>query len=77
MSEYAPQGFRMLPPVVKNLIIINFIVFLATMVLEKYNYNGITTATYFSTCLPYGCSATYWRITGVRAGFSFTIWFVA
>ncbi len=43
MSEYAPQGFRMLPPVVKNLIIINFIVFLATMVLEKYNYNGITT----------------------------------
>lgn len=43
MSEYAPQGFRMLPPVVKNLIIINFIVFLATMVLEKYNYNSITT----------------------------------
>ena len=43
MSEYAPQGFRMLPPVVKNLIIINFIVFLATMVLEKYNYNDITT----------------------------------
>ena len=43
MSEYAPQGFRMLPPVVKNLIIINFIVFLATMVLEKYNYTGITT----------------------------------
>ncbi|MBQ6682594.1 MAG: rhomboid family intramembrane serine protease [Bacteroidales bacterium] len=33
----------MLPPVVKNLIIINFIVFLATMVLEKYNYNDITT----------------------------------
>ena len=43
MSEYAPQGFRMLPPVVKNLIIINFIGFLAIMVLEKYNYNGITT----------------------------------
>jgi membrane associated rhomboid family serine protease len=43
MTQYAPQGFRMLPPVVKNLLIINLIVFLATMVLEKYGYNNITT----------------------------------
>lgn len=43
MSDYSPQGFRMLPPVVKNLLIINLIVFLATMVLERYGYNNITT----------------------------------
>lgn len=35
MSDYAPQGFRMLPPAVKNLLIINLIFFLATMVLER------------------------------------------
>lgn len=37
MSEYAPQGFRMLPPAVKNLIIINVICFLAREVLLRYN----------------------------------------
>lgn len=42
MSDYSPQGFRMLPTVVKNLLIINIIIFLATMVLEKYGYNNIT-----------------------------------
>ena len=41
MSDYSPQGFRMLPTVVKNLLIINIIIFLATMVLEKYGYNNI------------------------------------
>lgn len=35
MSEYRPGGFQILPPVVKNLIIINVIVFLATTVLQK------------------------------------------
>lgn len=34
MSDYSPQGFRMLPTVVKNLLIINLIFFLATLVLE-------------------------------------------
>lgn len=42
MSDYTPQGFRMLPTVVKNLLIVNLIVFLAQMVLEKYGYNNIT-----------------------------------
>ena len=31
MEQYSPGGFRMLPPVVKNLLIINVIFFLATM----------------------------------------------
>ena len=42
MTQYSPQRFRMLPTVVKNLLIINLIVFLATMVLEKYDYLMIT-----------------------------------
>lgn len=42
MAQYSPQRFRMLPTVVKNLLIINLIVFLATMVLEKYGYLMIT-----------------------------------
>ncbi len=33
MQQYRPQGFSMLPPVVKNLLIINGIMFLATIVL--------------------------------------------
>ncbi len=37
MQEYRPRGFRILPPVVKNLIIINSLFFLATISL--YNYN--------------------------------------
>ena len=35
MSQYRPTGFRMLPPVVKNLLIINTLFFLAMMSLEK------------------------------------------
>lgn len=38
MSDYSPQSFKMLPPVIKNLLIINLIVFLATMLLER---NGL------------------------------------
>lgn len=34
-EQYSPRGFSFLPPVVKNLIIINVIVFLATVVLER------------------------------------------
>lgn len=33
MNDYRPSGFSILPPVVKNLIIINGLLFLATMVL--------------------------------------------
>lgn len=35
MNEYRPGGFQILPPVVKNLIIINVIFFLTTQVLGK------------------------------------------
>ncbi|PLX05730.1 MAG: DUF1751 domain-containing protein, partial [Marinilabiliales bacterium] len=30
MSQYRPTGFKMLPPVIKNLIIINVLFYLAT-----------------------------------------------
>ncbi len=36
MQQYRPTGFRILPPVVKNLLIINGLFFLATMALRKY-----------------------------------------
>ncbi|MEA3495938.1 MAG: rhomboid family intramembrane serine protease [Bacteroidota bacterium] len=39
MSQIRPQGFRILPPVVKNLLIINGIFFLATIALGKYDYD--------------------------------------
>jgi len=35
MQQYRPSGFTMLPPVVKNLLIINGIFFIATIVLES------------------------------------------
>ena len=35
MSEYRPGGFQILPPIIKNLIIINVLVFAATYVLQK------------------------------------------
>jgi membrane associated rhomboid family serine protease len=37
MSEYRPGGFQILPPVIKNLIIINVLVFATTYVLQKAN----------------------------------------
>jgi membrane associated rhomboid family serine protease len=37
MNEYRPRGFRILPPVVKNLVIINALFFLATISLYRYN----------------------------------------
>lgn len=42
MSDYSPQGFSMLPTGVKNLLIINVIMFLATMVLERYGFLAFT-----------------------------------
>jgi len=44
MSHYQAGGFTMLPPIVKNLLIINGIMFLATIVLQanfQINLNGI------------------------------------
>ena len=38
MSEqYSPTGFRVLPPVVKNLLIINVLMYLATITLTRFN----------------------------------------
>ena len=42
MSTYQPQGFRMLPTCVKHLLIINLIVFLATIALERHGLYNIT-----------------------------------
>ncbi len=40
MQQYRPQGFTMLPPVVKNLLIINGLFFLAMIVLDSsFNYD--------------------------------------
>ena len=35
MNQYRPQGFRVLPTIVKNLIIINVIFYLATIVFSR------------------------------------------
>ncbi|MBN1182978.1 MAG: rhomboid family intramembrane serine protease [Bacteroidales bacterium] len=40
MNQYRPNRFAILPPVVKNLLIINILFFLATVALQKaYNYD--------------------------------------
>lgn len=40
MQQYRPQGFTMLPPVVKNLLIINALFFVAMIVLDSsFNYD--------------------------------------
>lgn len=41
MQGYSPTGFKILPPVVKNLIIINSLFFLATLVLRRFNIDLI------------------------------------
>ena len=42
MSQYSPQGFSVLPRTVKHLLIINVIVFLAELALERQGYFNIT-----------------------------------
>jgi len=37
MQSYSPSGFKILPPVVKNLLIINTLFFLATLALRRYH----------------------------------------
>jgi len=37
MQQFRPSGFRILPPVVKNLLILNSLFFLATLALARYN----------------------------------------
>lgn len=41
-DQYSPTGFRVLPPVVKNLIIINALLFLATIVLQSISNIDLT-----------------------------------
>jgi membrane associated rhomboid family serine protease len=38
-QQYSPSGFTLLPPVVKNLLIINILFFLATISLSKYGFD--------------------------------------
>lgn len=42
MTQYQPQGFRLLPTAVKHLLIINIIVFLTQMALERLGMFNIT-----------------------------------
>src|SRR5437868_15533395 len=40
MQQFRPSGFQILPPIVKNLLIINVLMFLATVVVEQtYHYD--------------------------------------
>lgn len=39
MTQFRPGGFQILPPIVKNLIIINAIIFFAQIVLERMGFN--------------------------------------
>ena len=48
-ENYSPQSFRYLPPIVKHLIIINVIAFLATQMLENY---GIILSDYLGLHYP-------------------------
>ncbi len=41
MQSYSPSGFKILPPVVKNLLIINTLFFLATLALRRYHIDLI------------------------------------
>lgn len=41
MQQYKLSGFKILPPVVKNLLIINTLIFLATLALNKYHIDLI------------------------------------
>ncbi len=42
MNQFQPRGFQVLPPVVKNLLIINGLFFLATIVFESSFYINLT-----------------------------------
>ena len=53
MTQYQPQGFSLLPPAVKNLLIINVIVFMAQLVLERLGMYNITNMLALNA-LPYG-----------------------
>ncbi len=37
-EQYSPTGFRVLPPVVKNLLIINVLLFVASITLQRFDY---------------------------------------
>lgn len=59
MSQYSPTGFRMLPPVVKNLVIINTLFFVATISLEK---TGIDLTAIFGLHYPGATDFKVWQI---------------
>lgn len=59
MSYYQPMGFRVLPPVVKNLLIINGLFFLATI--SFYNSFGIDLATTLGLHFPLAPDFKPWQ----------------
>ncbi|MBK9358238.1 MAG: hypothetical protein IPN08_12730 [Bacteroidales bacterium] len=42
LQQYSPRGFSMLPPVVKNLLIINGLFFLAQLSIEQVYHIDLT-----------------------------------
>jgi membrane associated rhomboid family serine protease len=51
MEQFRPTGFRILPPVVKNLLIINVLFYLATVISYKINMTDIFAMHYFGSSL--------------------------
>jgi membrane associated rhomboid family serine protease len=51
MEQYSPTGFRILPPVVKNLLIINVLFYLATILSYRINMTDIFAMHYFGSTL--------------------------
>ncbi len=60
MQQYRPSGFTMLPPVVKNLLIINGIFFLATIAL--HNGLGIDLVRYLGLHYPLSKDFGVWQL---------------
>lgn len=58
MNEYRPGAFNLLPPVVKNLIIINTLFFLTTLVLKKF---GIDLNFYLDLFYPSSPFFHFWQ----------------
>jgi membrane associated rhomboid family serine protease len=51
MEQYSPTGFKILPPVVKNLLIINVLFYLATILSYRINMTDIFAMHYFGSKL--------------------------
>ncbi len=59
MQQFRPGGFNMLPPVVKNLLIINILFFLATLALSRF---GIDLNKYLALYYPASKQFGIWQL---------------